>query len=195
MIATRFLPPLAVIAAFTLAAVLLRLPPPPPSQHTICLELPISPPVLDAAREDIEGCAVEYDARVPGDFDMLVRVRLEPAGPVWADTFSGPDSPMLQLCVEEALRRIDVETVERTWVDLFVEWRAGRLTTTSLVTKRVPLEDELAYRDRPLDPPPRDDPDHIKVLRAKLEVLKAEQQRLRQEIAERRRPMCAEPRR
>ena len=140
-IAIRLLPPLAVIAAFALPVVLLRPVPDATPQRTRCLELPLqderTTQTMRRAEDDIEGCLLEWNAREPGDVEMLVRLRISESHGA-AKTEAGPPSPSLWLCVSEAVARVDLKVRDYIEADVFIRWTSGKLKMSIQVTKRAP---------------------------------------------------------
>ena len=169
-IASRFLPPLLVIAAFAVPAVLLRPAPHAKLQHTICLDLPASRhSMIELARTDIEGCFLEWQERYPGDAELRVHVRVND-GTGSAETVDGPGSPMLWLCVSESLARVAFPRGLYTDADVVARWTSGALALSMTVMpesreraveiardklvklrlRKAELEREIEYRRRQL---------------------------------------------
>jgi len=187
-LAVRFLPPLSVIAAFTIPAVILRPGEAPELQHTICLELPLSrPPPSEVAmsRANLEACLAEWDERGRGDAFVTVHVRIDAMGHARAATFDGPEDA-LRSCVENAVTFPVYPSGEPREVDVYVEWFDRRLSlSVALAHHHASVEQELdddAYETRH---PHR--PSDIEAARAQLRLLQLERAKLLREIELRRR--------
>ena len=110
-------------------------PPPPikgPTQATLVTG------AFEQAHSDLEGCFVEWNEREKGDADMLVRMTVNADGVAHsAETAAGPESPMLRLCVSEAVSRVKFQAGPETLdLDVFVHWDAGIITISPRVTGR-----------------------------------------------------------
>ena len=93
---------------------------------------------FEQAHGDLEGCFVEWNEREHGDADMLVRMTVGADGIGHSSTtYSGPESPMLRLCVAEAIGRVKFPLGPETLdLDVFVHWDAGIITVSPRVTGR-----------------------------------------------------------
>ncbi|HLL20516.1 MAG TPA: protein kinase [Kofleriaceae bacterium] len=93
---------------------------------------------FEQAHGDLEGCFVEWSEREQGDADMLVRMTVGADGVAHsATTAAGPDSPMLRLCVAEAIGRVKFPVGHETLdLDVFVHWDAGILMISPRITGR-----------------------------------------------------------
>jgi len=93
---------------------------------------------FEQAHGDLEGCFVEWNERERGDADMLVRMTVGADGIGHSSTtHAGPDSPMLRLCVSEAIGRVKFPPGPETLdLDVFVHWDAGIITVSPRVTGR-----------------------------------------------------------
>jgi serine/threonine protein kinase len=93
---------------------------------------------FEQAHGDLEGCFVEWNEREVGDADMLVRMTVGADGIGHSSqTAAGPDSPMLRLCVAEAIARVRFPKGPETLdLDVFVHWSAGMISISPRVTGR-----------------------------------------------------------
>src|SRR3712207_3132242 len=84
---------------------------------------------LDKAHNDLEGCFVEWNERVAGDANMLVRLVVGHDGIAHSsESGAGPDSPMLGLCVAESIGRVKFPAgPEQLELEVDVHWSAGYL--------------------------------------------------------------------
>ena len=177
MIATRFLPPLAVIAAMAVPALLLR------PAHVVVDE-PAEVLVDEHSRafthgggyvardmtvreHQVEGCFLEWDERAGGDTEMTVRVDIDTEGLVLVTSKGGPDHPSLRMCVEEAFLRTQYPIGHTLSFHLTVEWRANRLQISPDLIE-----------------PYTGTPHHV--AKRQLEELKRERARLEREVAKHR---------
>ncbi len=171
MIATRFLPPLAVIAAIALPAALLRPAPVTIEDEEPRVSLQEEPPKpareMTVREREVEGCFLEWEERAGGDAEMTVRVDIDAEGLVLVTSQGGPDHPSLRTCVEEAFLRTQYPIGHTLSFHLTVEWRAKRLQISPDLIE--------PYTGTP-----------IGVARKKLEELKREHARLERELAKRR---------
>ncbi|MBA3391850.1 MAG: protein kinase [Deltaproteobacteria bacterium] len=93
---------------------------------------------FETAYGDLEGCFVEWNEREAGEADMLVRMTVGADGVGHSsETVSGPDSPMLRLCVSESVGRVKFAPGPETLdLDVFVHWSAGVINVSPRVTGR-----------------------------------------------------------
>ena len=187
-LATRCLPALSVIAAFTIPAVLLRPGKAPELQHTICLDLPVSQPPpseLRMSRPGIEACLAAWDERGRGDAFVTVHVRIDAEGRARAATFDGPDEDALGRCIEAAVTFPVYPPGEPREVDVYVEWFARWLVlSVELAHHHASVEqalDDETYGPRHLRPR------ELEAARAQLRLLKQQHAKLLREIELRRR--------
>jgi hypothetical protein len=91
---------------------------------------------LAQAHGDLEGCFVEWNEREDGDAEIIVKVTVGADGIVQsARSITGPDSPMLRLCVQESIERVKyLSGTDVLDLEVKVMWSAGFLTLTPRVT-------------------------------------------------------------
>ncbi|MEJ7598935.1 MAG: protein kinase [Kofleriaceae bacterium] len=93
---------------------------------------------ISHAEADLEGCFIEWSERELGDADLLVRLTVGSDGLGHsASAITGPDSPMLKLCVTGALSRVGYPMgPEVLDVEVNVQWSAGMLALGAKVIGR-----------------------------------------------------------
>jgi hypothetical protein len=122
-LAERWLPPLFVVVGAVIALAP-KAPEAPESQHTICLELPLTP--FAHVRADLEGCFAEYAERDPHDLTMQAWVIIEPVGTTARVVRRSP-SPMLDLCIETVLDELGQSEDQHHEILLDLTWAHHRL--------------------------------------------------------------------
>jgi hypothetical protein len=138
-LAERWLPPLFVAGAFAAAALALApaAPEQPELQHSICLELPMTP--FHHIQGDLEGCFAEYAARDRRDVAMTAWLTIEPVGTTSRVMRRSP-SPMLDLCVENVLDRLGESYDEHVEIALDLSWVGRKLELSHTTTMRFTLD-------------------------------------------------------
>ncbi|HEU0029817.1 MAG TPA: protein kinase [Kofleriaceae bacterium] len=92
---------------------------------------------ISQAENDLEGCFVEWNERVHGDADMLVKLTVTPEGAGHSSTATGPDSEFLRLCVAEAIERVKYPTgPEVLDLEVNIQWSEGLLNTAARIVAR-----------------------------------------------------------
>ncbi len=90
------------------------------------------------AENDLEGCFVEWNERVPGDADMTIKLTVNQAGHAASESvLSGPDSVSLKFCVSNALARV-AYPMGPDILDLHIKvvWSSGIIALTPRVVQR-----------------------------------------------------------
>jgi serine/threonine protein kinase len=94
---------------------------------------------VSQADNELEGCFVEWNERLAGDADMLVKLTVTGEGRGHSSTATGPDSPFLRLCVAEAIERVKYppgpEVID---LEVNIQWSAGLLNLAARVVGRRP---------------------------------------------------------
>ncbi len=91
-----------------------------------------------AAENDLEGCFVEWNERVPGDADMTIKLTVNQVGLAGSESvLTGPDSVSLKFCVANALARVTYpKGPDILDLQIKVVWSNGIIALTPRVMQR-----------------------------------------------------------
>ncbi len=91
-----------------------------------------------AAETDLEGCFNEWNERVPGNADMMIKLSVNQAGHAHNESVTvGPDSVSLRFCVANALARVKYpEGPDILDLVIKVSWESGIIALSPRVVKR-----------------------------------------------------------
>ena len=116
----------AKVADLTTKANPIKLRPPERAVHAVA-----------QAENDLMGCFVEYNERVAGDVDMVVKLTVTPEGLGHSSTATGPDSVSLRLCVADAIARVKFDkSPDFVELEVMIQWSAGLLNLSAHVVGR-----------------------------------------------------------
>ena len=92
---------------------------------------------VSQAENDLEGCFLEWNERVKGDADLLVKLTVNADGVGHSSTATGPDSEFLRLCVSEAIQRVKYPAgPEMLDLEVNIQWSEGLLNLAARVVGR-----------------------------------------------------------
>ena len=92
---------------------------------------------VSQAETDLEGCFLEWNERVPGDADMLVRLTVTMEGSGHSSTATGPDSSFLRLCVAESIARVKYPPgPDLLDLEVNIQWSEGLLNLAARVVAK-----------------------------------------------------------
>jgi serine/threonine protein kinase len=92
---------------------------------------------LEQAERDLEGCFTEWNERVAGPADMVVKLRVNEAGDGHSSSAVGVESQALRLCVAEAVARVKYpKGPEVLDLEVTVQWDSGVVNLSARIVGR-----------------------------------------------------------
>ncbi len=112
-------------------------PAPPTTASSVAQSLAVTHAAA-VAENDLEGCFIEWNERVPGNADMMIKLSVNQAGHAANESVTvGPDSVSLRFCVSNALARVKYPAgPDILDLDIKVSWENGIIALSPRVVKR-----------------------------------------------------------